>query len=131
MADFKLTIANPKAGKTYKKEVKDNESRFFMGKKIGDRIKGDLIGMAGYEFEITGGSDTSGFPMRKDVPGTGRKRILAVSGVGLKKSDKGLRRRKTVCGNTIHAGVSQVNLKVIVEGKNPLGPEKSEEKKSE
>jgi small subunit ribosomal protein S6e len=132
MAEFKLTIGNPKNGKSYKREVKDQEAKGFIGKKIGDTIKGDLFSMPGFEFTITGGSDYCGFPMRKDVLGTGRKKILAVGGVGLKKKAKGIRQRKTVCGNTIHDKISQINLLVTVEGKTPLEPEgekKADEKK--
>jgi small subunit ribosomal protein S6e len=123
MAEFKLTIGNPKNGKSYKREVKDSEAKAFIGKKIGDAIKGDLFNMAGYEFKITGGSDYCGFPMRKDVLGMGRKKILAVSGVGMKKAAKGIRQRKTVCGNTIHEKIAQVNLLITVEGKAPLEAE--------
>jgi len=38
--------------------------------------------------------------------------------------------RKTVCGNTIHSNISQINLKVLKEGKEKLAKEdaKSEEK---
>lgn len=131
MVEFKLTIANPKNGKSYQREVKDQEAKAFIGKKIGDTIKGELINLTGYEFQITGGSDNCGFPMRKDVQGAGRKRILAVQGVGLKKKRKGQKQRKTVCGNTIHEKIAQVNLKIIVEGKKSLEPEevKPEEKK--
>lgn len=89
-----------------------------------------MFGLTGYEFLITGGSDHAGFPMRKDISGMGRKKILAVQAIGLKKKAKGLRQRKTVCGNTIHAKISQINLKVTKEGKEPLPkPEPAEGKK--
>ena len=45
-------------------------------KKIGDTFNGALIGLPGYEFKITGGSDRGGIPMRKDVHGPMKKRIL-------------------------------------------------------
>jgi small subunit ribosomal protein S6e len=132
MVDFKVVIST-KDGKSVQREVKEPESAVFLGKKIGEVIKGEPINLLGYELQITGGSDYCGFPMRKDVPGTGRKRILAVSGVGLRKKGKGQRQRKTVCGNTIHAKISQINLKVVKEGKEKLGgePEKKEEKSKE
>lgn len=129
MTEFKLTIADPKKGKSYQREVKDQDAKAFIGKKIGETIKGELINLAGYEFKITGGSDYCGFPMRKDVQGAGRKKILAVQGVGLKKKRKGQKQRKTVCGNTIHDKISQINLVVTVAGKQPLGPEEPEEAK--
>jgi len=66
MVDFKLSIADPKSGKTYQKEAKDKEAAPFVGKNIGEQIKGEIIGLAGYEFLITGGSDNCGFPMRRE-----------------------------------------------------------------
>ncbi len=115
-------------GKALQQEVELGQ---LVGRKIGDKVEGSIIGHEGYEFEITGGSDHCGFPMRKDVEGTNRKRILAVQGVGLNKASKGIRIRKTVAGNTIHEKIAQVNLKTIKEGIKPLIEEKKEEKKAE
>jgi small subunit ribosomal protein S6e len=139
MAEFKLVIGN-KDGRCCQKEVKEAQAEAFIGKKIGDSVSGDACGFAGYEFKITGGSDFCGFPMRDDVSGVMRKRILAVSGVGItnkkkkrgkdqksKRTMQGMRQRKTVCGNTVYAKTAQVNLKVVKEGKEPLMPK--EEKK--
>lgn len=131
MAEFKLVIADPKTGKCYQREVKDQDAGFFLGKKIKDVVKGETVGLQGYEFEITGGSDNCGFPMRYDVDGSTRKKILAVSGVGLKPKGKGIRQRKTVCGNTIHEKISQINLKVLKAGKELLGGAPEEEAKPE
>jgi len=133
MVEFKLTISNPKTTKTVQKEVKDDDARPFVGKKIGDKINGEVINLTGYEFEVTGGSDYCGFPMRKDVRGTARKKILAVSGIGVKKKAKGIKQRKTVCGNTIHDKIVQINLKILKEGKEDIfkGKEGEAEKKEE
>jgi small subunit ribosomal protein S6e len=128
MAEFKLVLSS-KDGKSYQRQVKDKEAIPFLGKKIGDTVQGEGFGLAGYEVQLTGGSDYCGFPMRRDVPGTGRKRILAVAGVGLKKKGKGQRQRKTVCGNTIHGKIAQINLKVLKEGKEKLGAAKKEDEK--
>ncbi len=126
MVSFKVVIGT-KDGKSAQKEIQEPESKSLLGKKIGDAVNGDALGLAGYEFQITGGSDYCGFPMRKDVEGFARKRILAVQGIGLKKKAKGVRVRKTVCGNTIHPKISQVNLKTTKEGKEPLIAPKKEE----
>ncbi len=132
MVEFKLVIADPKTGKSYKHEVKGTEASKLVGMKLGEKLNGDLIGLAGYEFEITGGSDYCGFPMRKDLDGIDRKKIYTVKSVGIKKVKKGERLRKMVCGNTIHARISQVNLKILKYGKSPLaGAEGKEEKKEE
>jgi small subunit ribosomal protein S6e len=130
MAEFKVVIGT-KDGKCVQREVKEAEAEKLVGKKIGEKIAGDDIGLAGYEFELTGGSDYCGFPMRKDVRGPGRKRILAVSGVGLKKKRKGMRQRKTVRGNTVSDKITQINLKVLKEGKEKLGAPKAEAKPAE
>ena len=130
MASFKLVIGT-KEGKCVQKEVKEPEANTLLGKKIGDKVAGDSLGLAGYEFQVTGGSDYCGFPMRKDVDGFQRRRILAIKGVGLKMKAKGIRQRKTVCGNTIHPKIVQVNLKVLTVGKEPFvfAEKKKEEKK--
>ncbi|MBN2567366.1 30S ribosomal protein S6e [Candidatus Woesearchaeota archaeon] len=121
MVSFKLVISDPKTKRSHQKEVQDPEASYFLGKRLGEAVKGDHFGMAGYEMQIRGGSDSSGFPMRADVSGTGRKRVLAVEGVGMRKKGKGQKQRKTVCGNTVHEGISQINLKVTKEGKEKLG----------
>ncbi len=113
MVDFKIVISDPSTGKTYQKEVRDDDARKFIGLKISDKLKGDFLGLGNVELEITGGSDYCGFPMRKDVLGVGRKRILAMGGVGIRKKERGIKKRKTVCGNTIHAKISQVNVRVL------------------
>ncbi len=127
MADFKIIIADPKTGKCAQREIKDQEADVLVGLKIRDKVKGEHMGLAGYEFEITGGSDHCGFPMRKDVSGQARKKILAVEGVGVKKKDDGIKQRKTVCGNTIHAKIAQVNLKTLTYGKENLFEGEKEE----
>lgn len=135
MVSFKLCISDPSSGKTFQKEVKDNLTRPFIGLNIGETIKGDNIEIAGYEFQITGGSDYCGFPMRKGILGL-RKKIAIYGGVGFKGDAKGIRRRKTVCGHKIHERISQVNLKVIKHGSKKLAeifgvPEEAKEEKSE
>ncbi|MCX6710078.1 MAG: 30S ribosomal protein S6e, partial [Candidatus Woesearchaeota archaeon] len=120
MAEFKLVIADPKTGKSYKHEVKDKEAGKFIGMKIGEKISGESIGIPGYEFEITGGSDYCGFPMRKDLDDVIRKKIYSVKGKGIRDVKKGERLRKSVCGNSIHVKISQINIKILKYGKSPL-----------
>lgn len=116
---MKINIAD-KTGKTLKKEFKDDQASVLYNKKIGDKINGELIDMPGYEFEIAGGSDYCGFPMRKDVNGIMRKAILTTTSLGNKYKRKGMRLRRTVAGNTIYNRTSQVNLKVIKHGAEAL-----------
>lgn len=129
MVSFKL-VFGLKNGLCVQKELAEQDSKALIGKQIGDKISGDTIGFTGYEFEITGGSDYCGFPMRKDLSGAGRKKILTVQGVGVKKAANGIRQKKTVCGNTIHQKIAQVNLKILKEGKEPLAPPKEEKKEA-
>ncbi len=116
--EVSIVIGDTKTGKSYhiKKDLKP-----FIGMKIGDKVRGELLDLTGYEFEITGGSDYAGFPMRKGIE-SHRKRIL-VSGktVGFKrKLHKGERRRITVAGQMVHEKTAQINLKVIKYGEKSL-----------
>lgn len=130
MAEIKINIGDSKAKKTYNKTVE--EISVLYGKRIGDVIKGELIELPGYELEIRGGSDASGFPMRKDVQGTARKRILIVGGVGLRKTKyKGSKIRKLVAGNEIYEKTAQINLKVTKWGKDPIEKPAEPEAKEE
>jgi len=135
MVDFKIVISDPSTGKTYQKEVKDDDARKFIGLKIGDKLKGGFLELGNVELAVTGGSDYCGFPMRKDVSGSVRKKILAVGGVGIRNKEKGIKIRKTVCGNTIHAKISQINVRVLggkpvkVKEEKPKAENKIEEKK--
>jgi small subunit ribosomal protein S6e len=134
--EFKVNIGDPKSGKTVQKVVSGKEAEAFLKHKVGDKISGDAIGFAGYEFEITGGSDFCGFPMRRDVRGTARKKVLIVSGVGLRHNVPGRKIRKTVAGNTVYSKTAQINLKVLKQGAQPLieakeAPAEGEEKPAE
>lgn len=117
---MKIVVSNPKTGKSYQKELEDNQTKAMFGKKIGETVKGDNVGIGGYEFELTGGSDKQGFPMRVDFHGTARKRLLLSAGPGYKVKRKGERRRKSIRGNTVAEDIAQVNLKVTKTGKDKL-----------
>ena len=118
MADHRFIINDVKTGKSYQKALNTNE---VANKKLGNKLKGEFLGLDGYELEITGGSDAAGFPLRKDIEGTGRKKGLFSKGVGMKKVEKkGIRKRKTVCGNTITDNTIQINLKVLKYGTKKL-----------
>jgi small subunit ribosomal protein S6e len=130
MVEFKLNLNDPKTGLSYKKEVKDQNAKAFLGKMIGESIKGEAIDMQGYEFEITGGSDNCGFPMRSGIL-TPRKKLYAFEGVGLKRKARGIMQRKTVCGMVINDKITQINLKITKQGKEALVATPSEKKDKE
>jgi len=120
MPEFKLVVSDPETGKSIQIIVKEEKTKALIGRKIGDKISGDLIGLPGYELEITGGSDKDGFPMRPDVQGAVRKRVLLQSPPGFKPKRDGERRRKIVRGNIISDEIVQINSKVVKKGKKPL-----------
>jgi small subunit ribosomal protein S6e len=119
MANFKVVISDPKSRKAYQKEIEQAQTGL-LGKKLGDKVSGNHLGLAGFELEITGGSDKEGFPMRKDVDGPGRKRILLSHPPGFHPKSKGRRKRKSVRGNTISVSISQINLKVLTHGSKSI-----------
>lgn len=118
---MQVVISDPKTGKAYKVEGKDTEaSASFIGKRIGDVVDADILGLGGYALEITGGSDKDGMPMRKDVSGTARKRILITSPPGYRPKEQGKRRRKSVRGNEISTEISQINVRIKEYGTKPI-----------
>ena len=119
MVEMRLVIGT-KSGKTYQIVLSEEQARNLVGLKIGDRFKGELVGLPGYEFEIRGGTDKDGFPMRGDLQGTIRKRLLLAQGPGYRPKEKGVRRRKMIRGNTVDLDIAQLNVKVVKEGKKSL-----------
>ncbi|MEM2874128.1 MAG: 30S ribosomal protein S6e [Candidatus Nanoarchaeia archaeon] len=119
MADVKLIIGDPKSKRTFKTEIKGSDTEQLFGKKIGDTFRGELIGLPGFEFQITGGSDKAGFPMNPDLEGQSRKRLILsgkTQGYIVPKKFKGRRERRLVRGNTIAADIAQINCKIVKYG---------------
>lgn len=114
---FKFDISQK--GKTFHA---DAEAESIIGKKLGEKVNGEEImpELKGYELVITGASDKSGFPSKKDMEGPNVKRILLKKGFGMKEKKKGLILRKSIRGNTISADVVQINLNVTKAGSKPL-----------
>ena len=119
MAEFKLVLST-KDGKSFQREVKDNEARPFLGKKIGDEFDGIFVSLPGFKLILTGGSDKNGFPMRKDIHGMKRNRILLTKGVGFSPSKSGKRKRKSICGDVISPDIVQVNMKITSYGSKKI-----------
>ena len=131
---MRIVISDPANGKSYQAEVSKDQETHIIGKRISERIDGGIVGAAGYSLELTGGSDDSGFPMRMDIPGSKKIRVLVTEGVGFHTKRKGERRRRMFRGNNYSADTVQVNAKVISAGQTPLDQifvksEKKEEKK--
>lgn len=118
-------------GKTEQKELRDEKANALIGKKIGDIIEGSLLDIKG-DLLITGGSDKDGFPMRKDIDGPIRKKILLSKSIGFKPKREGERRKKRVRGNMITDEIIQINTKLIEKPKKvKKKPEKKETEKGE
>jgi len=113
MPEFKVVVSYPKTGRARQVTVKGEQARALIGKKIGDIIDGSIVGLPGVKLMITGGSDSSGFPMRPDIPGGGKRRPLLSGPPGFWPRKKGERRRKTVRGNMITEDIVQVNVKIV------------------
>jgi small subunit ribosomal protein S6e len=84
----KIVYSDPKSGKSAQMELSDDRAAILINYKIGDTIDGNLIGLSGYKFRISVGSDTSGFPMEKSIQGTGKVKVLRqISKSGKKKGE--------------------------------------------
>ncbi|ASJ10419.1 30S ribosomal protein S6 [Thermococcus sp. P6] len=124
MATFKLVISNPKTGVARQVEVSGESAEKLIGKRIGEEIPAGELGLnlseifgeevpGNVRLRITGGTDRDGFPMRPDVHGPRRVKILVSRGPGFRPKEKGERRKKTVRGNTISPEIVQVNMKLV------------------
>ena len=113
---FKVVVSNK--AETYQTEV--DEAKALNGLVIGEEFDGGIVGLDGYTLKITGGSDKNGFTMKKDVPGTRRIKSLLTGGTGYHPKADGVKRRKTVRGNTIADDIVQINTVVVKEGAKPI-----------
>ncbi len=127
MAKFKIVISDPETGKSSVVELEDARAVPLIGRKIGDVMDGAVVGLSGHKLLITGGTDSSGFPMRPDIHGGIKTRVLLSGGVGYRSREKGKRKRRTVRGNTITEDTAQINMKII---EKPSGKARKAEKKS-
>ncbi|MHB8361380.1 MAG: 30S ribosomal protein S6e [Thermoplasmataceae archaeon] len=126
MANSVAVIADPRTGKSYKKEVTPENLSILTGRKIGEEIDGIFFELPGYKLKITGGSTIDGFATRRDLTISGKKRILVTYSEG-RKAKKGVRKRVTFRGSIIGSDISQLNLSILQYG--PTEIEESEEKK--
>jgi len=116
MAEFKAVIADPKSGRTHKRDITGHYANALVGKKIGEDVDGLYVGLPGYKLQITGGSDKDGFPMRRDLPGPRRKRLILSGGTGFHPTRPGVRKKKTVRGNAVSPDILQLNMKIVQRG---------------
>lgn len=117
MANFKFVISDGSRSWQVEKDQKDCP---VVGRKMGDTLPGDFLNLGGYELQITGGSDREGFPMKKDIEGMARRKVILTRGHGFAAEKEGERRRKLIRGNTISAEIVQINCRVSKRGEKPL-----------
>ena len=112
---FKVVVSQ--GAETHQMEVDD--AKGLNGLVIGDEFDGGIVGLDGFILKVTGGSDKNGFTMKKDVSGTRRIKSLLTGGIGYHPKADGVKRRKTVRGNTIADDIVQVNT-VVVKGNRSI-----------
>lgn len=120
MVDVRLVVGNPETKKTHQKVLTPAEAGKMMGLKVGSKIKGETVGLSGYELELTGGSDKDGFPMRQGIPGVGKHKPILSGGVGFHPKKDGERRKITVHSENVDAIIAQINVKVLKAGEKSL-----------
>ncbi|MDI9620101.1 MAG: 30S ribosomal protein S6e [Candidatus Nezhaarchaeota archaeon] len=111
-----MVVSDPKTGKAQQVSVSGPQANALIGLRIGDEVDGTIIGMPGLKLEIRGGSDRGGAPMRAELPGPVKKRLLLSEGPGFRPKKKGLRKRKLVRGNVVTDDIVQVNMVIKHEG---------------
>ena len=117
MAIFKVIVSD-KQGKSISRELKDKEAQPLLNSRIGDLVDSSILGISNGKFQVTGGSDKSGTPMRKDVHGGVKKYILLSKGTGMRSDREGIRKRKLIRGNIVTEEIYQLNC-LLVEGSMP------------
>lgn len=116
MADFKVVVNDVKTGRSYTIEVTGHHANSLIGVSIGEVVDGIFVGLPEYRLQVTGGSDRNGTPMRKDLPGNKRAKLLLSDGLGFHEIYHGERRRVAIRGNTISDAIVQINMKVVEYG---------------
>lgn len=122
-----LIISDPETGKSQKVELEDNRMGPLVGRRIGEVIDGTVADLAGHKLLLTGGTDKDGIPMRPDVHGSAKSRIILSGGVGYKPKRKGERKRMIVRGNTVSIETTFLNFKIV----EKPGKKKETKKKKE
>lgn len=128
MAKFKIIISNPESGTSTTVELEETRAVPLIGRRIGEALDGTVVGLSGHKVQITGGSDKDGFPMRPNVHGGVRRKVILGGGVGFNPRDEGERRRKMIRGNVITDEIVQINMKILEKPIQAKEGKKKEEK---
>lgn len=109
-------------------ELEEAHALPLIGRKLGEIIDGSIVNLPAHKLQVLGGSDHDGFPMRANVHGGVRRRVILSGGIGYNPSNEGARKRKTVRGNTITDEIVQINMKIVEKPKKPKESRKEKEK---
>ncbi|MGB9778087.1 MAG: 30S ribosomal protein S6e [Candidatus Bathyarchaeales archaeon] len=129
MPKFKVIISDPETGTSKSVELEEARALPLIGKKIGDVVDGSIVDLPGHKIQIMGGSDKDGFPMRPNVHGGVRRKVILSGGVGFNPKSEGARRRKTIRGNVITDEIVQINMKIVEKPKKPKEKKKAKGEK--
>ena len=113
MAKFKVIVSDPEAGTSKVVELEEARASPFIGRKLGETLDGSAVDLPAHTVQILGGSDKDGVPMRGNVHGGVRRRVVLSGGAGFSPKKDGERRRKTVRGNIITDEIVQINMKIV------------------
>jgi small subunit ribosomal protein S6e len=119
MAKFKVILSDPQTGTSKVVELEEARAAPFIGRKIGETMDGAAVDMPSTKVKIMGGSDKDGVPMRPDVHGGVRRKVVLSGGVGFNPTKGGERRRKAVRGNVITDEIVQLNMKIVEQPNKP------------
>jgi small subunit ribosomal protein S6e len=119
MAKFKVIVSDPQTGTSKVVELEEARAAPFIGRRIGETMDGAVVDLSATKVQIKGGSDKDGVPMRPDVHGGVRRKVVLSGGVGFNPTKGGERRRKAVRGNIITDEIVQLNLKIVEQPSKP------------
>ena len=113
MVEFKAIVNDVKTGRSYNV---GHHANSLIGVNIGEIVDGVFVGLPGYKLKITGGSDGNGTPMRSDLPGNKRIKLLLSDSKGFHEKYPGQRKRVAIRGSAISAEIVQINMAVAEYG---------------
>lgn len=114
---MKLIYSDPKTGLSASMELDDDRKDALLNRKIGDEIDASVFGLTGYKVRITGGSDSSGFPLEPSMQGQLKRKTLKER---KKSTGKRVNKRVTVRGNTVSSDTNQVSVVILEYGSKPV-----------
>ena len=113
MVEFKAIVNDVKTGRSYNVAVSGHHANSLIGVNIGEVVDGIFVGLPGYKLKITGGSDGNGTPMRSDLPGNKRVKLLLSDSKGFHEKYPGQRKRVAIRGSAISAEIVAISAEIV------------------